>query len=207
MKKLMILFLSTLIMVCSVSGCHKKDIKSDIVKNSILNEENEHLIGEEVVEESPNANEIQEYNYDSEMKTTDIVKKIEVDHLKPSSFVEIEIDDSNESNVPAQIMVNNSVSILTKKEHKGWTLQKGDVIEYKFEKYESNVVKNQALLIGCIIDGEMKMYEVFDDLNGTYLYEVEENAEYYIYLMSASSDYLSIKDSQLNILLNEPYVE
>ena len=51
------------------------------------------------------------------------------------------------------------------------------------------------------------MYEVFDDLNGTYLYEVEENAEYYIYLMSASSDYLSIKDSQLNILLNEPYVE
>ena len=128
MKKLMILFLSTLIMVCSVSGCHKKDINSDIVKNSILNEENEHLIGEEVVEESPNANEIQEYDFDSVMKTTDIVKKIEVDHLKPSSFVEIEIDDSNESNVPAQIMVNNSVSILTKKDHKGWTLQKGDVI-------------------------------------------------------------------------------
>lgn len=199
MKRFVSLFLYMFVIGCFACGCNQEETCLDIVKNSVLNEENVHLIGERIVEECEDINEKNEYDFDSIMKTTSIVESIAVDGMLPSSFVEIQIENMDELNVPGQIMVNNSVSILTKNDQTGWNLQEGNVIEFEFEKYESKVIKDQKLLIGYIIDGKMKEYEIFDSLYGIYTHEVEEPGEYYIYLMSASSDYLSIKDSTFRI--------
>lgn len=94
-------------------------------------------------------------------------------------------------------MVNNSVSILTKSNHDGWSLKPGDILEYSFEKYESEVVSNQTLIIGYIQDGIMKEGKAINTMSGTYVYEAQEEGIYYIYLMSASSVYLALKDGTL----------
>ena len=43
----------------------------------------------------------------------------------------------------------------------------------------------------------MKEGTAIDTLTGTYTLEAKENGTYYIYLMSASSDYLALKESTL----------
>ena len=191
-KRIFILFI-VIIISLFISACTSNNSDSYVHTNQILNENNQNLIGQEIVDSASTVNE----TLNEGLNTSDIVHQIDIEGLCPNSFVEIEINDSDYNNVPGQLMINNSVSILTKSNHKGWLLKSGDVLEYSFEKYESDVVSNQTLIVGYIYDGIMKEGTAIDTLTGTYTLEAKENGTYYIYLMSASSDYLALKESTL----------
>lgn len=191
-KRIFILFI-VIIISLFISACTSNNSDSNVHTNQILNENNQNLIGQEIVDSASTVNE----TLNEGLNTSDIVHQIDIEGLCPNPFVEIEINDSDYNNVPGQLMINNSVSILTKSNHKGWLLKSGDVLEYSFEKYESDVVSNQTLIVGYIYDGIMKEGTAIDTLTGTYTLEAKENGTYYIYLMSASSDYLALKESTL----------
>ena len=95
------------------------------------------------------------------------------------------------------MLVNNSACILTKEDGTGFHLKKGDKIEYNFEKYKSKVVEQQTLIIGYVKDGVMYQGETYNDLKDSYTLVAQDDGDYFIYLLSASSDYLTLKQGNL----------
>lgn len=201
------IFLSLTIILFSISACTSRKSNSDIHVNQILDENNQKFIGKKItntdspINETLNFEELEE-NLDKVLKSSNIVQEIDFENLYPSSFVEIEINDSEHNNVPGQLMVNSSISILTKSNQEGWSLKPGETLEYNFEKYKSEGVSKQTLIIGCIRDGILEEGTAIDSLTGTYIYEAKEKGTYYLYLMSASSDYLALKESTLRYYQN-----
>lgn len=128
-----------------------------------------------------------------------IIKEIQQDNFSPSSIVEVIIDNisKNSYSSPEILLVNNSACILTKEDGSGFNLKKGDTLEYNFEKYKSNVVEEQTLIIGYVKDGVMYQGKNYNDLKDSYILEAQEEGEYFIYLLSASSDYLTLKQGKL----------
>lgn len=57
----------------------------------------------------------------------------------------------------------------------------------------------QDLIIGYVKDGIMYEGEVFDELSGKYSFSPDEKGEYFFYLLSGSSDYLSLKSGNLEV--------
>lgn len=55
------------------------------------------------------------------------------------------------------------------------------------------------LIIGYVKDGIMYEGEVFDELSGKYSFSPDEKGEYFFYLLSGSSDYLSLKSGNLEV--------
>jgi hypothetical protein len=76
-------------------------------------------------------------------------------------------------------------------------LSKGDTLEFNFEKYKSRVVNQQNLIIGYIKDGVMYEGEAYQQLSDSYVLEAQDKGEYFLYLLSASSDYLTLKQGEL----------
>ncbi len=128
-----------------------------------------------------------------------IIKEIQIDHYSPSSIIEVVIDKAGKDtySTPEIILVNNSACILTKEDGSGWSLEKGDTLEFNFEKYKSSVVARQNLVIGYVEDGVMYQGESFQELSDTYLLRAQEKGDYFVYLLSASSDYLTLKQGEL----------
>lgn len=58
---------------------------------------------------------------------------------------------------------------------------------------------SQDLIIGYVKDGIMYEGEVFDELSGKYSFSPDEKGEYFFYLLSGSSDYLSLKSGNLEV--------
>lgn len=129
-----------------------------------------------------------------------IVKSSKITNFIPSSIVEFPTEESTGIFIsPEIILVNNSLCILTKDSGNGWELSENDMITYSFEKYGSDLIDNQTLIVGYIKDGVMYEGEAFDDLVGEYNFSPSESGKYYLYLLSASSDYLSLKKGGLEI--------
>ncbi|MDF2905024.1 MAG: hypothetical protein K0R34_345 [Herbinix sp.] len=128
-----------------------------------------------------------------------IIKEIQIDHYSPSSIIEVIVDKAgkNTFSTPEIILVNNSVCILTKEDGSGWSLEKGDTLDYNFEKYKSRVVARQNLIIGYVKDGVMYQGESYQGLLDSHVMKAQEQGEYFIYLLSASSDYLTLKQGEL----------
>lgn len=176
---------------------------------AVVDDSNRHLVGKELQSDyyivydgeyytdsyGNSATEIDDL-IDDKPASSRLVNDIEAEPLDPSSYTEIRPQNvRGKSTVyPELIMVNNSVCILTKENGSGWELEKGDVIIYGYEKIKSDVVENQALNIGVIQNGVMKEPIVFRSEGGVFSFTAEEDGEYFIYLHSASSDYLTIKE-------------
>jgi len=129
-----------------------------------------------------------------------IINEIQIDNYSPSSIIEVIIDKAgkNSYSTPEIILVNNSACILTKEDGSGWILDKGDILEYNFQKYKSSVVNQQNLIIGYVKDGVMYPGEsYYQQLKDTYALKAQDKGEYFIYLLSASSDYLTLKQGEL----------
>lgn len=129
-----------------------------------------------------------------------IINEIQIDNYSPSSIIEVIIDKAgkNSYSTPEIILVNNSACILTKEDGSGWILDKGDILEYNFQKYKSSVVNQQNLIIGYVKDGVMYQGEsYYQQLKDTYALKAQDKGEYFIYLLSASSDYLTLKQGEL----------
>ena len=83
--------------------------------------------------------------------------------------------------------------------HLTWELTDKDNIVISFDKYKSDITVSQDLIIGYVKDGIMYEGEVFDELSGKYSFSPDEKGEYFFYLLSGSSDYLSLKSGNLEV--------
>lgn len=99
----------------------------------------------------------------------------------------------------SRLLINNSLCVLTQDNGKGWELTDKDNIVISFDKYKSDITVSQDLIIGYVKDGIMYEGEVFDELSGKYSFSPDEKGEYFFYLLSGSSDYLSLKSGNLEV--------
>jgi hypothetical protein len=186
------------------------EIYPKLKQPELITDENRQLVGKETYADysiiyrngkyvDSNGNEISQV-VDTDIPDSRIVKKILHDTYVPSSIVEFETLEKNGSFIsPEIITINGSLSILTKKNGEGWNLKVGDKVSFSFEKYISEVVSNQNLVIGYIKDGVLVYGKGFSQSAGTYELTISEAGEYYIYLINASSDSISMKEGNLKI--------
>lgn len=74
----------------------------------------------------------------------------------------------------------------------------GSALPYEDKEAVVSTV-SQDLIIGYVKDGIMYEGEVFDELSGKYSFSPDEKGEYFFYLLSGSSDYLSLKSGNLEV--------
>lgn len=202
------LFVCLLVPVTARAAIHLIRMQSAIVDDS-----NRNLIGTEIIDKNyiiykngtyTNARgeviDLDKLINDQEgVPENRIINEIQIDNYTPSSIVEVIVDKTGENaySSPEIILVNNSVSVLSKEDGSGWILDKGDTLEYKFEKYKSSVVDKQNLIVGYVKDGVMYQGETYQQLSDSYVLKAQDKGEYFIYLLSASSDYLTVKLGKL----------
>ena len=128
-----------------------------------------------------------------------IVTKIMEENYMPSSIFELETREKRSIYFPEIITVNGSLNVLTDTNGSGWELKAGDSVEYVFEKYKSEVVENQNILIGYVKDGVLYPSQKFDQLKGNYNLTIKESGKYYFYIINASSDTIALKEGALRL--------
>lgn len=184
-------------------------------ESSAVDDSNRNLIGTEIAEDGAvifdkNGIAISPEKYkgmteeevltESDKAESDIVTGTETD-FEPSSYVEIvpEKEEGGRISFPKIILVNNSACIMTGHEGEGWSLKEGDKITLQFEKEETERNISQNLILGYVQDGILKKGGSFGQMKGEYSFRADKEGEYYFYIMSASSDYLTLKTCNLII--------
>lgn len=164
----------------------------------IINEENRKLIGTEVSGGTPTVLPSSEDSKDKNeiADTTSILKDFSFcdDAIEPDSVTKF---PSTGGKTPEVIFTNGACIIFTKEGGEGWKCKPGDTLSFSFEKYPSNVVDDQALIIGYIQNKTFKSGKTFTELSGNYCTEIQEDGEYFIYVISATSDYLAMKEGEI----------
>ncbi|AYB44382.1 hypothetical protein [Paenibacillus lautus] len=214
-KKIRKSFFISIIVVglSTITACIPKEIK----QTELITDYNRHLIGKETsgdymiyrngvyidsngVEYSPEELKNRTRNGLPENR---IITKIMEENYMPPSIFELETKEKNGVYIsPEIITVNGSLNVLTDTNGSGWELKAGDSVEYVFEKYKSEVVENQIILIGYVKDGVLYPSHKFDQLKGNYNLTVEETGQYYFYIINASSDTIALKEGALRLTKN-----
>ncbi|SHJ34022.1 M56 family metallopeptidase [Lutispora thermophila] len=199
------------IITAYASTSNKADLTSPSEGRKLINgaelidADNKSLIGTEIIDaalpfiskSSPKISD-SEKTIDFYMPENTIIKKLADNTvLPPISITNFEVIDNI---TPEIIMTNGSAAFFTKKGGSGWSCKVGDKLVYEFEKYESNVVSSQTMIIGYVLDGTLYPGEEFKGLSGKYELKIEEDGDYYIYVINATSDYLALKKGKINIL-------
>ena len=132
--------------------------------------------------------------------SSEIIKEIEDNVLNPATYVEIAGEKESDGSVryPAMILINNSVCILTNNAGDGWNLDKGESLKVKIIKEDAGSARKRNLIVGYIQDGVLKRGEALNSDECECVFTAEAAGEYYIYLLSANSDYLTLEG--LNII-------
>ena len=170
----------------------------------LVTDENEGLIGKEVIDNSePEVTHGEESDIGNAegraITESHIIKSVADDNIVlPLSVSEFKVENDT---TPEIIMTNGSMAVFYLEDYAGWNCKAGDILTFSFEKYESDAVSNQALVIGYIKDGVMYDGESFGSLSGSYELKVREGGEYNLYIISATSDYLTLKQGTI-ILVN-----
>lgn len=166
----------------------------------IINEKNRKLIGTEVSggtytispssEDSKDKNEIAD--------TTSFLNDFSFcdDAIKPDSVTKF---PTTGGKTPEVIFINGACIVFTKEKGEGWECNPGDTLSFSFEKYPSDVVDNQASIIGYIQNKTFKSGETFTELSGKYYTKIKEGGEYFVYVISATSDYLAMKEGEITV--------
>lgn len=125
-----------------------------------------------------------------------LVTTIEDEILSPKSYTEIKPQNiKGKSTIYPEItMLNNEVYILTESDGSGWKLKKDESFVYGYERAENKLVENQTLVIGVIKDGVLKEGITFRSKDGVFTFTAEEDGEYFLYLLSASTEYQTIRE-------------
>jgi hypothetical protein len=213
-KKLLQTVCFTLFICLLVPITAKAAIYLKLTHSAVVDDLNKSLIGTEIIENNyiiykngiyTNA-EGEVIDLDKLRKAQEgipenrIIKEVQIDNYSPSSIIEVIIDKAgkNSYSTPEIILTNNSVCTLTKEDGSGWNLEKGDTLEFRFEKYKSSVVNQQNLIIGYVKDGVMYQGEsYYQQFTASYFLKAQEKGDYFIYLLSASSDYLTLKQGEV----------
>lgn len=134
--------------------------------------------------------------------TSDIVKEIDDPVIKPSSFAEIRSERhfGRSYAYPPIILVNNSPCILTDDNGEGWYLDEGDTINVEITEDKIVGLRKQNMIIGCIQDGVLKSGVQLKEISDGYKLTAKDSGTYYIYLLSASSDYLTLEGISVNVV-------
>lgn len=190
--------------LCGMAGSDMIDGKNTmLVRANLIDNENAMLIGKEVQDDTPfiaieGAQEKPGAAYDTEVN--EVVESFADELLQPINIANFETVDNA---TPEVIIPNGSAATFGQSDVMGWMCNIGDELVYRFEKYPSEVVDRQTLVVGFILNGEMHPGEKFLDLDGEYRHKVEENGEYFIYVVNAASDPLSLKNGDIYILESE----
>lgn len=134
------------------------------------------------------------------------IKSIESEEHLPYAMDTFEARKENGYyTTPEVIFTNNAMVIFTKEGNKGWKLKKGQTLHFKAEEYPSEVTwgRGQAIIYTHILDGKL-MNQEYDGhgrhgLSQKYDLPAEKDGEYYLCLIGASSDSISLKNGRLYV--------
>ena len=122
----------------------------------LVTDENEGLIGKEVIENSePEVTHGEESDIGNAegraITESHIIKSVADDIIVlPLSVSDFKVENDT---TPEIIMTNGSMAVFYLEDYAGWNCKAGDILTFSFEKYESDAVSNQALVLGYIKDG------------------------------------------------------
>ena len=177
--------------------------ETNSVKDSILDcaalvdDENRMLVGKEVQDDTPLT------AMKGMQEKTAVLNNISVDKkellfadgvVKPATITSFETEGGT---VPEVIIPNGSAAIFGQTSGDGWLCADGDELIYQFQKYPSEVDVAQTLVVGYVLDGKMYPGEKFLNVDGEYRCEVKEAGEYFIYVINAASDPLTLKNGNI----------
>lgn len=182
------------------------DAMKEFLGITTVTEEVRGLIGKEVIddgaleieaellEENNLADDEQEQEKVFEEST--IVKSVEKNGVMPASIQDVK---TTEGTVPEVMMTNGAMAVFYQKDYSGWNCEVGDELVFEFEKYASEVTEEQNIIVGYVLDGVMYKGEAYKDLDGNCRMNIEKEGEYYIYAMSATSDYVTLKAGTIHV--------
>lgn len=175
---------------------------SDWFGAELISSENEDLIGKEVNDMiQPEIFSTVDVSFDNEYEDISEVSHVisavnNKDIVLPLTVSEFEVKDSY---TPEIIITNGSMAVFYQNNYEGWYCEAGDILKLSFGKHESEVISEQTLVIGYIKDGILFEGEPVKDINGEYELKVEESGSYNLYIISATSDYLSLKQGTIKV--------
>ncbi|NFO05629.1 hypothetical protein FDB23_16475 [Clostridium botulinum] len=163
-----------------------------------ITEENKGLIGTETIY-SKNNSYLKSTNEQYTLESNHIIKDIDAEMALDSAPIsEFIVKKENDKYITPEIIgANGSISVFTKEDGSGWTLNKGEELTINFNKYKSKIVKDQNIIIGYVLNGKMIKGKTFSDLLGSYKLTADESGEYYIYIVNSSSDYVAFKEGSI----------
>lgn len=135
-----------------------------------------------------------------------LIKSIESEEHLPYAMdlFEAEKEDGYYT-TPEVIFTHNAMVIFTKEGNKGWKLKKGQTLHFEAEEYPSEVTwgRGQVIIYTHILNGKL-MNEEYEGHGRHGLYQkydlkAEKDGEYYLCLIGASSDSISIKNGRLYV--------
>ena len=162
-----------------------------LTEAELITDNNRGLIGtvitntETAEAHSPDYNESNEQGEEATptIPENTIITDVKENVLIPAAITVFIAEDNT---TPEVIMPNGSCAVFAPSVGaKGWICQKGDVLHFAFEK----VVYNGTMLEG----------ETINDMQGEYVYTADDQGSYAVYVISATSDYLSLKEGEVSI--------
>lgn len=176
-----------------------------LTEAELITDNNRGLIGtvitntETAEAHSPDYNES---NEQGEEATATIPENTIITDVKENVLIPavITVFIAEDNTTPEVIMPNGSCAVFAPSVGaKGWICQKGDVLHFAFEKYTSEVSNEQPMVVGVVYNGTMLEGETINDMQGEYVYTADDQGSYAVYVISATSDYLSLKEGEVSI--------
>ena len=112
------------------------------------------------------------------------------------------VDEESSFLTPEIIFTNDSMVILEKEDGKGWYMEKGEQLDFKVELYPSeiNLSKGQSIIYQYIFNGELMSESLtYNGLIQNYSITAEKSGEYFLCLVGASSDPITLKQGKIVI--------
>ena len=203
---LSILLISLSLTACSKNLASKNEFKNDFVgspkpsleQSQVLTADNKKYIGKSIFLEIDESNISKSPDDTNEPIAEESYEEKNI--LENNKLVKVEINgDKDKFQVPGIILTPNSPLLFSLENDMGFDLNKGDKITFQFEKYPSEIIEEQSLLVGLIKDDKTIHSDIFKNISDNFEYEIETSGVYYLFVESFSSDYLSLYDSEIQI--------
>lgn len=188
----------------------ENDILTSMNHATIIDDENEKFVGKEVQDNSQlESSKSSKGFFGNQGAGTaaleDVRENAVVDSFADGVLNPINITNfqTTDNMTPEVIIPNGSAATFGQTDSVGWVCNVGEELVYQFEKYPSESIDQQSLVVGYILDGVMYPGEKNAELNGEYRVKVEKKGEYFIYVINAASDPLSLKNGGIHIVESE----
>lgn len=168
----------------------------------LITPENKDLIGKEVIDNiKPEVSLGEGFatsgKQENIIEASNVIDSVAADSIVlPASVSEFKVTNNI---IPEIIMTNGSMAIFYQNDYEGWSCKVGNTLSFSFEKYVSEVTPNQTIVVGYICDGVLYDGIAYKNLEDKFEFTITEAGEYNIYVISATSDYLALKQGVIEI--------